>query len=63
MECFYGPDQTRRFARTDILVNTLAVIPETTNIINDAAPPSGSPDHGDTRKYPLLLAADREREY
>ena len=37
MECFYGPDQLAAFlARTDILVNTLAVTPETTNIINAA---------------------------
>jgi len=37
MECFYGPDQLAAFlARTDILINTLAVTPETTNIINAA---------------------------
>ena len=37
MECFYGPDQLAAFlARTDILVNTLAVTPVTTNIINAA---------------------------
>jgi len=37
MECFYGPDQlVALFARTDILVNTLAVTPNTTNIINAA---------------------------
>jgi len=36
-ECFYGPDQlVALFARTDILVNTLAVTPNTTNIINAA---------------------------
>jgi glyoxylate/hydroxypyruvate reductase A len=35
MECFHGPDQLDRFlARTDILVNMLAVTPETTDIIN-----------------------------
>ena len=37
MECFYGPDQLAAFlARTNILVNTLAVTPVTTNIINAA---------------------------
>jgi glyoxylate/hydroxypyruvate reductase A len=35
MDCFHGPDQLAAFlARTDILVNMLAVTPETTNIIN-----------------------------
>ena len=35
MECFYGPDQLAAFlARTDILVNMLAVTPETANIID-----------------------------
>ena len=35
MECFHGPDQLAAFlARTDILVNMLAVTPQTTNIIN-----------------------------
>jgi glyoxylate/hydroxypyruvate reductase A len=35
MECFHGPDQLDAFlARTEILVNMLAVTPETTDIIN-----------------------------
>ena len=37
MECFHGPDQLDAFlARTEILVNMLAVTPETTDIINAA---------------------------
>ena len=35
MDCFYGPNQLEAFLnRTDILVNMLAVTPETTDIIN-----------------------------
>lgn len=35
MECFHGPDQLEAFLnRTEILINLLAVTPETTDIIN-----------------------------